>query len=170
MALAGRPPGFANRTFVTLVISHHCECPYPLICTLDGRCRYPRSLPPPWRSHQRPRQPRQCGPSRPGGSLGAETPAIRGTTTPNHGRRHSCGTCCGYLDAGCFPTRPGVAWTRHARRMNGRLGLRAKTRGGKATWPLRTLAVAKHARRGRPAGSEPVQWRVSPEMRPGPLR
>ena len=52
----------------------------------------------------------------------------------------------------------GVAWTRHARRMNGRLGLRAKTRGGKATWPLRTLAVAKHARRGRPAGSEPVQW------------
>src|SRR5689334_14223398 len=31
-------------------------------------------------------------------------------------------------------------------------------RGSETTWPLRTLAVAKRARRGRPAGSEPVQW------------
>ena len=37
---------------------------------------------------------------------------------------------------------------------SGALGRAAR----ETTWPLRTLAVAKRARRGRPAGSEPVQW------------
>ena len=70
--------------------------------------------------------------------------------------------------AGAGPADGGAGRWR-GRPMAGSLAGRAGADGAHENGPRERWRWPKRARRGRPAGSEPVTGRVSPEMRPGPF-